>query len=118
MVMILVLLAMVAMGTVGEDMDQTTEDEEVPREALMDQMVKAPLMEDVEVALTSLPFHWSIIYLVQVMEVNLMDITMGVEVVVSLWTMLVLLMALIRERDMVGEVQMDMIVASVCKVWY
>ena len=116
--MVLVLPTVVAMGTVEGDTDQTPEEGEVPREALMDQMVKVPLMEDVEVALTSLSFHWSIIYLVQVMEVNLMDITMVAEVVVSLWTMLVLLMALIRERDMVGEVEMDMIVASVCKVRY
>ena len=67
-------------------MDQTPEEEEVPREALMDQMVKA-LTEEVEVGLTSLPFHWSIIYLVQVMEVNRMEIsieiTMVAEVVVS-----------------------------------
>ena len=66
------------MGTVGEDTDQTKEEEEVPREALMDQMAKVPLMENVEVALTSLPFHWSIIHLIKVMEVNRMDITMGV----------------------------------------
>ena len=81
MVIILVLPSMVVMDTVGEDTDQT-EEEEVPREALMDQMVKGPLMEDVEGALTYLPFYWSIIYLVKVMEVNHMDISMVAEVMV------------------------------------
>ena len=82
MVIILVLPSMVVMDTVGEDTDQTTEEEEVPGEALMDQMVKGPLMEDVEGALTYLPFYWSIIYLVKVMEVNHMDISMVAEVMV------------------------------------
>ena len=90
-------MVLVALQKVGLDIVEEGQEEQVIRVALMDQMVKA-LMGEVEAALTSLPFHWSIIHLVQVMEVTRMEI-MVAEAVVSLLTMVVLQI-------------------MVCKVWF